>query len=156
MSTGNRLQLTDWHISYTLMQEHTSLTHERQSLFEGHPQIAARLVLNFGVECDLGFESGPVVVGFFKGLVVDVQMLGEQTLDLGIVEVADAHLEKASFLLEEPFAELFIAAVGKAADKVRNVIVLAEFLVVELTLRQKLRLAKLRHTLALLESAFKG
>lgn len=96
------------------------------------------------------------MVSFLESLVVDVEMLGEQTLDLGIVKISNAHLEEASFLLKEPFTKLFIAAVGEAADKMRNVIVLAELLVVELTLGQKLGLANLRCTLALLQSAFKG
>jgi hypothetical protein len=43
---------------------------------------------------------------------VNIEVFAEQLFDFVVFEHADAHLEKSSFLLQEPFAQLFVSAVG--------------------------------------------
>ena len=54
---------------------------------------------------------------------MNVEVLAQENFDFFVVEHTNAHLEKSGFLLEEPFAQLFVSAIGESANKVRNVVV---------------------------------
>jgi len=43
----------------------------------------------------------------------------------------DPHFKKPRFLFKQPLSQLVVSAIGKAADKVRNRVILAEFFVVD-------------------------
>jgi hypothetical protein len=57
---------------------------------------------------------------------VNVEVLGEQHFYLHVGRGLQTHLEEARLLVQEPLAELFVAAVGKAINEVGDGVVAAE------------------------------
>ena len=64
-------------------------------------------------------------------------MARKEIFDFVVCKHSNSHLKETSFLLQKPFAQLFIPTVSKSAYKVRNFIILAEFLVVFLRQRSE-------------------
>ena len=60
-------------------------------------------------------------------------MAGQKLLDVSSFGRPEPHLEQAGLLLQKPFSKFFIPAVGESAYEVRNVVVLAVFIVVFMT-----------------------
>ena len=54
-------------------------------------------------------------------------MVCEEFFHVGIGRGLQAHLEESGFLLEEPFSQLFVAAVSEAVNKMRDGVVVPEF-----------------------------
>lgn len=67
----------------------------------------------------------------FDPLVVHIQVLTQEHLDFNIRCGLDPQSEKPRLLRQQPLSQLVISAIGEAADKVRNGVILAEFLVVD-------------------------
>lgn len=57
---------------------------------------------------------------------MDVEVLAEHSFDFIVLQQSNSHLEKSSFLLQEPFAQLLVPAVRKTANEMRYVIILVE------------------------------
>ena len=72
-------------------------------------------------------ESQPFVVCLAHYLVIEPKVLDNDVLDSISVSTLKPDIEQATLLGKEPLAQLFISAVCKTANKMRDVVVLALF-----------------------------
>ena len=123
-------QLREGHVGDTCAYVNLSGGNQIERFFEGHfDEVAGlhrALVLSVGDhESDVFFEIAPLWVGLLDALVVEAEVIRDDVLDASRACALQAQVEKTALLREEPLAQLFVAAVGEAADEVRDVVILA-------------------------------
>lgn len=72
----------------------------------------------------------PLLVGCLHGCIVHTKTSPEKFDDLLNFSRIESDLEEAGLLRQEPLSKFLISTVSEPADKVRNIVVLAEFEVV--------------------------
>ena len=130
MRLCNRGQLREGHICDTGAHVNLSGGNQIERFFKGHFNEVARLhfflILDAGDhESDVFFEIAPLWVGLLDALVVEAEVVCDDVLDASWASALQAQVKESTLLREEPLAQLFVAAVGEAADEVRDVVILA-------------------------------
>ena len=154
MRLGNGRQISQRHIGNTLTDKYIPLSDQIERLFEWHLDVVGSLcllpvdLLGEG-KSDVSLEVLPLGVAFLHRLVVQAEVVDDDLLDALRVRPLQPQIEQATLLSQEPFSELFVSAVGKSADEVRNVVVFAGFHLVGLRSVAKCELAScISHILA--------